>query len=91
MGHAKPNEMLDLQNMLDEVRKLPEIKETAKNVFYVKRIPFLHFHTKEGRRWADCKDGSEWGKEMEIPFNASQSAKLAFAKEVKKRFARTFT
>lgn len=90
MGHAKPDELKDLQTVLSEVRKLPNIKETAKNVFYVKRVPFLHFHTKDGRRWADCKDGKDWGKEMEVPFNAETAAKLYFVKEVKRRFARSF-
>ena len=57
------------------------IKEKSSGVFYFKSVPFLHFHDKDGKRWADVKVGSEW-KHLEIDFKPSEKAKNSFLKSV---------
>lgn len=86
MGHTRPDNLKDLQITLDEIRKWEGIKEKVPNIFYFKTKPFLHFHDKDGRRWADVRDGETWGKELAIPFESSASQRNAFLKEVCKRY-----
>ena len=53
MGHARYNDLRGLEKVLDEIRKLPGIAEPTPGIFYLRRVPFLHFHTKDGMRWAE--------------------------------------
>ena len=89
MGHARYDELRDLEDVLDAIRKLPGMVERAPAIFYLRRLPFLHFHTKAGARWADAKIGSTWGDDIPIPVGATQRAKAAFLREVRKRHAAT--
>ena len=83
MGHAKPDELADLAPLLDAVRAWEHVRETAPNVFYVKRVPFLHFHTdKTGGRWADVRRGAAWGPRLAIPRDAEARERAAFAAAV---------
>lgn len=86
MGHTKPEDLQDLQSTLEELRSLPSIREKSKNIFYYKSIPFLHFHDKDGKRWADAKDGTDWGKPISIPFSCTEKQKKSFLKEVIRRY-----
>lgn len=70
MAHAAYADLHDLKALLDKIRSLPEIKEPRPGIFYLKRTPFLHFHTRAGQRWADAKAGSQWGPEISLPFGA---------------------
>ena len=66
------------------------VRETTKNIFYVKRLPFLHFHTsKEGGRWADARCGAKWGPRLAIPRDSSARERTAFAKEIERRHRET--
>jgi hypothetical protein len=87
MGHTKKEDLKDVQDILDVVRTWENIIEKSPNVFYYKSIPFLHFHDKEGRRWADGKLGKDWGPPIKVPFDLSPSAKSKVLKEIKKRYA----
>ncbi len=41
--------MRQLRSLLTELRKIPDLTETKPGIFYVKRLPMLHFHeTAEG-------------------------------------------
>lgn len=84
MGHTKPAMLSDLGAELSFVRELVNLKEKSTGVFYYKSFPFLHFHDKDGVRWADvkCKDGS-WLR-LDIDFKAKASVKVNFIKAVKK-------
>jgi hypothetical protein len=86
MGHASHEDLLDLEDVFCELRKLPGIAERSRGVFYLKRIPFLHFHTKDGERWADAKVGTRWGPEIPIPFQSGPRARQRFLKTVTDRY-----
>ncbi len=83
MGHIKPELIADLATELAAIRTLPHLKEKKLGVFYLKSTPFLHFHDKDGLRWAHVKtaDG-EWEK-VEVSFGASTSARNSFLKAIK--------
>ena len=86
MAHASREDLLDLEDVFRELRKLPGISERSHGIFYIKRIPFLHFHTKDGDRWADVKAGAVWGPEIPIPFQSGPRAKRRFLKIVIERY-----
>lgn len=86
MGHASHDELLDLEEVFCELRKLPGLSERSHGVFYFKRIPFLHFHTKDANRWADVKAGATWGPEVAIPFRSGPRARRRFLKIVTERY-----
>jgi hypothetical protein len=85
MGHAKVSELDDLADVLDAIRALAEIQEPRPCIFYLRRTPFLHFHTSQGNRWADVKDGADWGAELAIPFGAGRGARTSFLRAVRAR------
>lgn len=87
MGHTSVENLKDLQDDLEKVRNLPGIKEMNPGIFYYKTIPFLHFHDKEGKRWADIKTSKGW-KEIAIDFKPTKSTKLTFIKEVQRAHKR---
>ncbi len=76
----------DLEDQLAKIRAWPAVKKKSPGVFYVKSLPFLHFHIKEEKRWADARDGKEWGGQIAVPFGAKMTAKRAFLKEVERRY-----
>ena len=89
MGHATPDELDDLAPVLAKVRSWPHVVEPTKNAFYVKRTPFLHFHTKDGRRWADARKGKDWGPRIEIPMPVSRARSVAFLRTVETYYRET--
>ena len=90
MAHCPFDLLKDLEQPLDEIRKLAKIKESKPGIFYLKGRGFLHFHiNKEQRRWADVVDGNNWGTEIDLPFNPSRNQINEFIKEVKRRHQRT--
>jgi hypothetical protein len=86
MAHCKPEEIEDLRAILEEILTWDGIQERGFGKFYLKSKSFLHFHSKDGRRWADVRDGIGWGKEVELPFKATAIAKKKFLSEVEKRY-----
>ena len=85
MGHARYEELRDIHDVLEGIRHLPAISEPAPGIFYLRRAPFLHFHTKAGVRWADAKAGATWGSEIPIRLGAGPREKSAFLQEVQRR------
>lgn len=71
---------------LDKIRAWPSIKEKSPGVFYVKSLPFLHFHTKDERRWADAREGKSWGPQIDVPFGVKATGKKQFLSEVERRY-----
>jgi hypothetical protein len=86
VAHARIEDLRDIVDVLDQIRLLPGVAERAPGVFYLRRVPFLHFHTKGSARWADAKIGSTWGAEISIPLGASGALKAAFVDEVRARY-----
>lgn len=88
--HCPFEELDDLAQVLDQIRGWPDIREPRPGIFYIKRLPFLHFHVdRSGRRWADVREGPSWGPEVEIPYGASSAAHREFLEEVERRYAVT--
>lgn len=82
MGHTKPELIADLKKELDSIRELEGIKEKSFGVFYFKSIPFLHFHNKEGQRWADVKTPRGYKRVDNAP-DANGTTRKNFLKAVK--------
>ena len=79
-----------LDPILEGLRQLPELVEVNPGVFYVKRKPFLHFHTSATTRAADVKEGGDWGERIDLPTGpVSKTASAKFLREVKRRLAVT--
>ena len=86
MAHCKPDELQDISDVLDGIRALDLLKEKKVGIFYLKSKGFLHFHSKGKERWADVRDGLEWGTPIFLKFNPTRNEKVTFLKEVKKRY-----
>ncbi len=86
MGRCPYDQLKDIEPLLMQIRKLPQIKEPKPGIFYLKNQGFLHFHLKEDRRWADAREGERWGSEIEIPFNPAKALIKNFVDEVKRRY-----
>lgn len=86
MGHCKLEEIEDLKTILEEVLTWDGIQARGFGKLYLKSKSFLHFHSKDGRRWADVRNGISWGEELDIPFRATEVAKKKFLSAVKKRY-----
>ena len=86
MAHCKYEMLQDLEAALDEIRVLAGVKEPKPGTFYLKSKGFLHFYYKGERRWADARDGVNWGTEIEIPFKASKPQIQEFLQEVLQRY-----
>jgi hypothetical protein len=87
MAHCPFEKLADLLPVLAEIRLWEGIREKSPGVFYFKSIPFLHFHEKDGRRWADVRAGRSWGAPIDVPFKSTAAARRAFTSEVRKRYA----
>jgi len=86
MGHARANDLRDLRDALAEIRALPGVSEQRPGVFWLRRTPFLHFHTTGDFRRAHAKIGRVWGPEIILPFGATRAARGAFLKEIRARY-----
>lgn len=60
MKHASDNALDCLGSLLEDLRKLPSLKEKRRGIFYRKSIAFLHFHEDLEGLYADVRAGSEW-------------------------------
>ena len=89
MAHCKYSEIEDLEKALSFARNLEKIKEKKPGIFYLKSRGFLHFHSKDGRRWADIRKGNSWGPEVNIPFKPSQKEINHLIKEIKVCYEQT--
>jgi hypothetical protein len=86
MGHTKPEMLADIAAELDVVRRLDGIKERSPGVFYYKSSAFLHFHDKDGKRWADVKTPRGY-REVGIEFRPDARARRRFVESVKEAHA----
>ena len=87
MAHAASAHLHGIADVLAAIRALPEIQERRPGIFYVRRLPFLHFHVRGDDRWADAKMGTVWGPKIPLPFDAGARARFAFVREVRARYA----
>jgi len=82
MAHTIAADLIDLAAELAELRVLPGLKEKSMGTFYFKSTSFLHFHKKDGKRWADVKVGGSW-QSVHVDFGASAAARARFLKAAK--------
>lgn len=80
-----PDKVKDLEKELSTIAKFENMNRKSEATFYVKSKPFLHFHEKDDRRWADVKTATGW-KEVPIPFGAKASERASFLKTVSKLY-----
>jgi len=79
MAHCTYDQIKDLEGIFAQIRRWPGIREPKPGIFYLKGMPFLHFHTKDGHRWADARCGADWGSRIPIHPNAGSTERKSFA------------
>jgi len=89
MARCKYEKLGTLEPALDEIRKLPDLKEPKPGIFYLKSQGFMHFHEKDSMIWADVKDGDAWGEPIGIPTDVTKAFSKKFIKEVFGRYSRS--
>lgn len=89
MAHCSVDHLTDVTSILDCIRKMEKMTEKGFGKFYLKNQAFLHFHIKGTRRWADCRDGLNWGSELDLPIDAGANETRMFVAEVSERYLRT--
>lgn len=87
MAHCPISQLADLTELLESLRSLPGLRETKPGIFYLRGKGFLHFHLKDGRRWADVRAGADWGDPLDVPFGASADQQAQFLADVQQRLA----
>jgi hypothetical protein len=87
MAHCPPELLDDLADLFAELRQWPGVAEKSRGVFYVRRVPFLHFHrAPDGRRRADIKAGGRWVP-FDLPRPISAARVLAFRRALRRYHA----
>lgn len=89
MGRCKYEKLAMIETVLNEIRKLPDLKEPKPGIFYLKSQSFMHFHEKDSNVWADVKDGDTWGEPLDIPIKVTKTFSKKFTKEVFSRYSRS--
>jgi len=60
MKHATKETLDRLEDLLEEIRKIPGLTEKGPGVFYRRSSAFLHFHDDPMGIFADIKVSGEW-------------------------------
>ena len=85
MAHCPPEQLDDIADVLQELRALPGLAEKKPGIFYIRADSFLHFHVKDGRRWAHVKTGRRGGwAELPLDFNAPAALRKSFLSDVRR-------
>ena len=79
------DKILGLEPAFIEIRKLEKIKEPKPAIFYIKSSGFMHFHTKDGRIWADVFNAESW-IEVDIPEKITKTFLKKFIQIVTKNY-----
>ncbi len=82
MGHTRFEDLKDLKAELDQLRAWDGIVERKPGIFYFKAIPFLHFHDKDGERWADVKTAAGW-KHVPVSPPSTRESRRTFLSAVR--------
>jgi hypothetical protein len=82
--HATQDDLDQLEDLLAELRALPELRERKRGHFSLRSKAFLHFHEDSGDFYADVKlDGAF--QRMRVTSGAEQ---LAFIRRVRRQLQR---
>ena len=60
MKHATQGTLERIDDLLEQLRRLPGLKEKSRGTFYVKGGAFLHFHEDPAGLFADLKESGDW-------------------------------
>jgi hypothetical protein len=74
MRHARDADLDRLEDLLAQIRTLPDLKEKKRGVFYRKSRGFLHFHEDPKGMFADLSDPDE---RIDVTDAAGKAALLA--------------
>lgn len=85
MGRCKHELLAPLEPALAEIRKLKGLVEKKPGIFYFKSQGFMHFHEKDGKIWADVRNGETWGTPVDIPDKVTKLFCQKFYSIVKNR------
>lgn len=89
MAHCPPELLDDLAGVFAAIRAWPGVVEKTPGVFYVRRMPFLHFHrTAAGLRRADVKGEAGWTS-FELPRPLSAARQRRFLRALRAHFGRS--
>jgi hypothetical protein len=80
LKHATDQALDQLEDLLEDVRKLGKLTEKKRGIFYLKSVAFLHFHEDPAGLFADLKSGDGFTR---FPVNRG-SEKLEFFGILKK-------
>jgi hypothetical protein len=89
MAHCPYDRLDDLEDVLDVIRSWPGLKEPKPGTFYLGGAGFLHFHIQEVRRWADIRDGKDWGPPVQVPLHIAARDKQKFLRTAERRLHAT--
>ena len=86
MARAGPEALAKLQELLRQLRGIPQVRETHPGVFHLAGQAFVHFHELDGKLHADLRKGSGTGFDAYGVETAPEQRKLV--DETKRRAAK---
>jgi hypothetical protein len=89
MGRCEYELLAPLEPALHQIRKLEGLIEKKPGIFYFKSQGFMHFHEKDGKIWADVRDGKAWGQSIFIPDKVTKKYCQEFYLSVKSKLSNT--
>ena len=81
MKHAGAQTLDELDELLESLRKLPQLVEKKRGTFYRKSSAFMHFHEDPAGIFADVKSDGEFCR-FEANTAKQRAAVLAYARSV---------
>ncbi|MCL2428712.1 MAG: hypothetical protein FWD12_05725 [Alphaproteobacteria bacterium] len=76
MKHAGRDALDQLEDLLSALRRLPDLRERSRGVFYRRSTSFLHFHDDPAGLFADLRRGGEF-KRFKVSSAAERRAFIA--------------
>ena len=83
MAHAGPEALAKLQDLIRQLRAIPQVREKQPGVFYLLGQAFVHFHDEGGKLHADLKKAAGMGFDR-CPIDAPPEQRK-FIDEAKRR------
>ncbi|MGQ0434138.1 MAG: hypothetical protein ACT452_17255 [Microthrixaceae bacterium] len=81
MRHARSDALDQLEPLLADLRKMPELTERSRGVFYRRSKAFLHFHEDPTGHHADVRLTDDFER-FRVQTRAEQRALLALVRQV---------
>ncbi len=86
MAHAGPEALAKLQELIRQLRAVPQVREKSSGTFHLAGQAFVHFHETDGKLHADLKKLSGTGFDR-YPVDTSPDQRR-FIDEAKRRAAK---